>query len=87
MAAIEKLGDLRMQAREIVECVSKLNFVASCGDIRQQAQSLHAVSYKASRIAATEIERTAIRRSVAASPSSTSANIKRSSLISVIEKP
>ena|ERR1700677_3708578 len=44
LAAIARLGSLRAQAREIIERASRINFVADCEDIRQQAQSLHAVS-------------------------------------------
>jgi transcriptional regulator with XRE-family HTH domain len=43
-AAIDKLGALRAQAREIVERASRIDFVSHCQDIHQQAQSLHAVS-------------------------------------------
>jgi hypothetical protein len=42
--AIERLGNLRSQAREIARSALNLNFVADCADIRQRAQSLHAVS-------------------------------------------
>ena len=40
--AIERLGDLRSQAREIVKDALSLNFVADCADIRERAQSLQA---------------------------------------------
>jgi transcriptional regulator with XRE-family HTH domain len=43
-AAIDKLGALRAEAREIVERASRIDFVAHCQDIHQRAQSLHAVS-------------------------------------------
>jgi hypothetical protein len=40
VAAIDKLGRLRAEA----ERASRIDFVAHCQDIREQAQSLHAVS-------------------------------------------
>jgi hypothetical protein len=39
LAAIDKLGQLRAEA----ERASRIDFVEHCQDIRQQAQSLHAV--------------------------------------------
>ncbi|MGC1907412.1 MAG: helix-turn-helix transcriptional regulator [Candidatus Acidiferrum sp.] len=44
LAAIERLGGLRAEARSIIEQASNIDFSGQCEDIRQQAQSLHAVS-------------------------------------------
>lgn len=42
LAAIDKLGGLRSEARSIAESALNLDFTSACEDIRQQAQAIHA---------------------------------------------
>lgn len=43
LAAIERLGALRSEVRDIIERASNIDFKSVCQDIRQRAQSLQAV--------------------------------------------
>lgn len=42
LAAIERLGVLRLQVRRVVETAQSIDLISHCADIRQRAEILHA---------------------------------------------